>query len=311
MGSSGISSVQHLLARFVSHKNVKPFLLAALLLAGTSAFAQTRKPDFGQDWPKIVEEWRSTQPLENELELNQTPLFSNAPFLTLKDGDRLVEGQKRWRNFKAGSEELLAPEIYLRRGEKLISCGARRNGKNIILESPVYSHLFEWTFSPEHAQTLRSLEHNANDIAVSSSQWAQLQKKLKREWPSSLKDEKFAPPRVPFVEDNRMIWEELVYDNWNNRLLFRRTSIGTKGMWSKNWFLAVGPSRVDSFDIEERRAGVINGPRGFLPGELERNRRNYATQQKFRALIGELLPSVQPTKSLPENDMARLFSPTP
>ncbi len=167
---------------------------------------------------------------------------------------------------------------------------------NLILGWAEPFSLFAWGFSLAHATALYKLQANSSGISISMALWHSLKARLQKEWPTTIREDSLASLRTPFIEDGHAIFEALIYDNWSNRLLFRRTSISPEGFSVKDWFLVVGPRRVDEDDTRERTAGVINGPGPYSPGELERNRQDYAEQQRFRALVGEIIPGVSPGK---------------
>lgn len=243
--------------------------------------------------------------------VEKTPIFDNAPFLHLKNGDNLVKG-RRWNAFHKGVNGHFAnyDSYFLSSNGKFYHIGSYGIKPKFNLSDVSYSFFFDWDFTPDNAARLYAINLHSSRFTypLNLQQYKDLRASLRKDFASSLRDDKGLVVREQRFagegKNKQAVFEGLFFDVSANAVFHYRVLIGPNTYAIKRRPLIKGPRPVRREEFEGRNGGGINGPGPYYPTKEEAAgaRSAYLKSQAFRKTVASVLPEPQRTGLLSYQD---------
>lgn len=248
------------------------------------------------------------------------PLFRNAPFLKLRQGDLFVRALLEFRGKQEGHAFPGQHAYFVLTNHKYfeVECKENAPGK-LTLVSAQDSRLFDWRPNVEFAATLRQISsydfnEYLSDLDVTVEEWPLFRQLALEKFPESVHAPSEIVVRSPHLENTGQtqvaVFERLAFSPRSNVVYMARWQIGPGIYRLERNDLITGPPRVtrenlkalwDSYDWS-----LHAHERGFLsPSQstIDKNAEDYVKARddhfrgiEFRGLVNQFL--VQPMPSL-------------
>ena len=221
-----------------------------------------------------------------------TPLFSNASFLQLKPGDKIVYASQKIPKSDSPWEG-----EYLVSGDRYYQLDEKKNGQ--IICSPLVHEgsswvFYHWVFSMENAEALRKLLPQEYSESITTKQYTLISEKIRNQFPSLSTPYCIPknPSRIELPGHQAAKFEGIAFDRYRDRIYKYTLLIGPDVFTILGETLIQGPPVVQRYEFEGvKESNSLNGPPPIEidPATAKTKRAEFEEMTRFQNLMNSVL----------------------
>lgn len=280
---------------------IRSVFIGLLLLAVCAPCAFSQRTILKEDGLRNIVPYFHFKPIEPRdiEEVTRIPLFDNAPFLRLREGDKLVKVVIHPSSREIGKPDSVG--YFLQSGGEyyLLQWVDKEDHGKLLLSKPYYSLMFDWDFTMENANALRMLSgySTANNInegpynAIIAAIDKAYPKRGLADIPRCLGRPDRRPDKIVSIPGQTYaLFTGVAYDFDEDSIVQYWVKIGPHVFTVIEQILIQGPESVDvgETELQDDSAGRIGPPEPPDPREIEYvkiKKAQYEKMLKFEKLI--------------------------
>ncbi|MCJ8328358.1 MAG: hypothetical protein MJH11_00015 [Lentisphaeria bacterium] len=225
---------------------------------------------------------------------DRTPLFDNAPFLSLRSTGELVLGKKWCTGGKGASPGFSANHsFFLKSRGKFYYLSTHKKDKKLLLSSASDCLLFRWDVTIENGKKLIDIYNIRNEMSLAKykeigTALQKLNEKIKIPLNVNLK-------KAHVISESKLryiLFEGIAYNRYSNYIYKYSLKIGPYIFIHNQEKLIIGPKRIEHTEFEGYKGnGLMNDTEPFTvsPEIAKVKKAKYDKYMEFQKLVLKFL----------------------